>query len=161
MAEKSKSETMKETTTGVFALAVLGLLGYFYLSGGDPEPPKTAVPLEGAIAPAMTAEEIAAQKQAEKEAAAEKAKAKMYGHHCLSAWDGSMPAFERLVAEHIIDNESYDLESTVTYPVNEEGRNSILTTFKARNGLGGMVPGRAFGSFNNETCGDVTLETME
>jgi hypothetical protein len=184
MVEKSSSEKTKESIIGLFVLVILIVGGYYYFfSKSDtasiteavavavpavveavpvrpmqvPTEVPTPVPSPEEIAPKAPdalEEEVAAREE-------ERLHDLKYGFHCLRSWDGSMPDFDKLVLEQIADRDSYELDKTSTYPVDVNGRNQIMTTFRARNALGGMVFGKAVGSFDNKTCKGIKLDFVE
>ncbi len=118
-------------------------------SAGQPEPAEVA-PIE---VPTDDAEQLAA--------AAERANNERYSVYCLSLWDGSHDRFVESVKEAINDPDSFEHDETRTWPVNAEGRNTIVMNFRARNALGGMVRVKAAGSFNNDPCSDVRIDLIE
>jgi hypothetical protein len=114
----------------------------------------------------VSAEESApagsAAAEAESSATAEeRANNERYGVYCLSLWDGSHDGFVAAVKDAINDPASFEHDSTRTWPVNAEGRNTILMNFRARNALGGMIRVKAAGSFDNDSCSDVRIDLIE
>jgi len=168
MSSKDKA-TPKETAMGFAVLGVIGIIGWNWMFGDDdaPVPPPATVeaPVAPEPAPAVTmpAEPApaAAPTSPTPEELAEKARAKSYGHHCLSVWDGSHPAFIRAVKATLNDAGSFDHLETITWPVRPDGRNAIVMQFTARNGFGGVVKAKAAGSFDNESCDQVQLDVVE
>jgi hypothetical protein len=129
----------------------------------EAEPPVTA-PLAEAISPVpvqVSAEEERIAAAEEATAAEEAAHDQKYGFTCLSLWDGSHERFVDAVKDAINDPDSFEHDETRTWPVNAEGRNTIVMNFRARNALGGMVRVKAAGSFDNVSCGNVRIDVME
>ncbi len=110
---------------------------------------------------AKSAQLAAEQKAAQEQAAAEAERDRKYGFRCLDFWDGSHPGIVRAVKAQLNDPDSFQHDETKVYPVNEEGRNAAFMTFRARNGFGGMVRGKALGSFDNATCDDARAEVLD
>ena len=103
-----------------------------------------AAPAEVTVAPPQpTPEEVAA-----------KEKELLYGQHCLSLWDGSHSELVKLVKRRLNDPDSFDHVETTTWPVRDDGRNSIMMTFRAKNGFGGVITSKAMGSINGLDCSD-------
>ncbi len=105
---------------------------------------------------AAAAEEAAAKEEAERaeeaRIAAEKAETNRKGFHCLSAWDGSMPALERYVEDNLRDPDSYEHIETRIAPVSADGTHTVIMKYRARNGFGGMTIGYASGEITNKGC---------
>jgi len=90
----------------------------------------------------------------EAEAAAEvaaKAEEKRKGFHCLSAWDGSHPGVKRYVEERMRDPDSFEHIETRISPVNN-GEHTLIMSYRARNGFGGMTVGKAVATIQNNGC---------
>ncbi len=119
--------------------------------------------LEAEAARAKVADEAAAALRAQERASAdaEAAETQKYGHHCLSIWDGSHPDVVRQVKRLLNDPDSFEHDGTSTWPVNAEGDNTVLMQFRARNGFGGMVKGRATGTFDNASCETADIKIVE
>lgn len=138
---------------GIIGIAVIGVVGYAWLKSGDQaaatETSKVLVTEEQSVAPKPSAQEVAEQERVLR-----------YAHNCLSVWDGSHPAFERNVAAMLNDPNSIDHVETVTWPRREDGRSSIMMTFRAANGFGGTVTAKARGSINSEDCSDAIVDEI-
>lgn len=93
-----------------------------------------------------------AQRAEEARIAAEKAETNRKGFHCLSAWDGSMPALERYVEDNLRDPDSYEHIETRIAPVSADGMHTVIMKYRARNGFGGMTIGYASGEITNKGC---------
>ncbi len=123
---------------------------------------------ERAAAEKAEAERLASETKAAEEAAAARAEAKAaedarekrYGFHCLSGWDGSHLDLVSEVKRRLNDPRSFEHAETRTWSVTPEGRNQILMTYRARNGFGAMMLGKAVGTFDNETC-DIDVESID
>ena len=89
---------------------------------------------------------------ADAEKAAEEAKTKRAGFHCLSAWDGNHEGLEELIRANLNDPGSMETEETRITPVNKNGEHSISLEFTAKNALGGRVRNTAAGTVDNATC---------
>lgn len=113
------------------------------------------------VEPSLTPAELASAEAERVAAAEEAAHDQKYGFTCLSLWDGSHDAFVAAVKKTLNDPDSFEHEGTKTWPVNTEGRNTILMTFRARNGFGGVIRAKAAGSFDNKTCEDVRVDLAE
>lgn len=94
------------------------------------------------------------------EKAAEGAHERQYGFHCLSAWDGSHRAFKQAVRSALRAPDSFEHITTETYPVDARGQNTIVMSYRAQNGFGGMNVAQAIGAFSNTTC-DARVEMIE
>ncbi|RBO54038.1 hypothetical protein DSD19_06130 [Rhodovulum sp. BSW8] len=98
-----------------------------------------------------------AAKKAEQERIAADAKAaaeaedRRKGFHCLSGWDGSHPAFKRIVKNSMRDPDSFEHVDTLVGPVTN-GWHAIRMVYRARNGFGGMNVGEAIGRYRNDDC---------
>jgi hypothetical protein len=101
---------------------------------------------------AEAARVAAAEAAAKAEEEAAQARIRLYGHHCLSAWDGAHSDFEAQVTRLMRDPDSFEHIQTRTGPVNEQGNNPIWMDYRARNGFGGMNVGTAIGWIDNRTC---------
>ncbi|MBK5923743.1 hypothetical protein CCR90_08095 [Rhodovulum sulfidophilum] len=101
--------------------------------------------------------EAEAAERAEQERIAAEAKAaaaaenRRKGFHCLSAWDGSHPAFKRIVKNSMRDPDSFEHVGTRVGPVTG-GWHEIRMVYRARNGFGGMNVGEAVGRYRNNDC---------
>lgn len=182
--KQQKSSKLQEFRDGVIGLAILVALGFWgwsWLTGADGAEPATVtapspedaarqeeaakkraeaerVEADQLAAAAKTAEEAEKVKAAQK--AEEDAHAKRYGFNCLSGWDGSHRGLVDAVKKNLNDPRSFEHDETRTWPVNEDGRNRILMTYRAKNGFGALMLGKATGSFDNTTC-NVLLESAE
>jgi hypothetical protein len=112
-------------------------------SAAATEEPTSTASAAPAAPPQPTPEEVAA-----------KERELLYGQHCLSLWDGSHPEFVKQVKRRLNDPDSFDHVETVTWPVRDDGRNSIMMTFRAKNGFGGVITSKAMGSINGLDCSD-------
>ncbi|REF69741.1 MULTISPECIES: hypothetical protein [Paracoccus] len=182
---QSKLQEFRDGMIGLLIVVGLVVWGWNWLTG-DAEP-VTAAQVElspeeaaaateaaarKAVAEKAEAERLAAEAEAEAKAAAEatkveaaakakeKAHEKRYGFHCLSGWDGSHRGLVTQVKERLHDPHSFEHDKTQTWPVQPDGRNQILMTYRAKNGFGALMLGKAVGSFDNETC-DVTVDLVE
>lgn len=88
--------------------------------------------------------------------AAPDAETRRKGFHCLSAWDGSHPEFRRSVKSRMRNPKSFEHIETRAAPVSG-GRHTIIMTFRAENGFGGMTVGQAVGSYSNSDCSATIL----
>jgi hypothetical protein len=113
------------------------------------------------LAAAKVAADAAKAEEARRADLAEQADVQRYGHSCLSLWDGSHEGFIRAVKGQLNDPESFEHDDTSTWPMTSEGRNTILMHFRARNGFGGIIRGRASGSFDNQSCDKVIVDFIE
>jgi hypothetical protein len=123
--------------------------------------PAPNVPPVLVAAPQPSPAEVAAAAADQRAAAEERANNERYGVYCLSLWDGSHDRFVDAVKDAINDPDSFEHDTTTTWPVNAEGRNTIIMNFRARNALGGMVRVKAAGSFDNESCSDIRIDLIE
>lgn len=103
--------------------------------------------------------ELERQRVAEAEEQAEQEERRK-GFHCLSAWDGSHTAFKRKVSEAMRNPSSLEHVETRIAPVDDDGQNRVIMTYRAENGFGGMNVGQARGLVDNETC-EVTITAVE
>jgi hypothetical protein len=150
MAKKGSSDTT-EAFQGLILLAVIGLIAFgIFRARDDAE----ATPAETAATADVTVAPPAAPPQPTPEEVAAKEKELLYGQHCLSLWDGSHPEFVNQVKRRLNDPDSFDHVETVTWPVRDDGRNSIMMTFRAKNGFGGVITSKAMGSINGLDCSD-------
>jgi hypothetical protein len=114
----------------------------------EPLAAATDAPAEIAVTPPPAAPQPTPEEVAAKE------RELLYGQHCLSLWDGSHPEFVNQVKRRLNDPDSFDHVETVTWPVRDDGRNSIMMTFRAKNGFGGVITSKAMGSINGLDCSD-------
>jgi hypothetical protein len=153
--QKSKLDEFSDGLKGMVFLVVLGLVGWNWLTDGEKSEAATSQEVQ-----LLTPEE---QARADAEAAtiaAEKAKEKAFGFHCLSGWDGSHTKFVQALNAQLNDPDSFEHEETRTWTVGADGRNKVTMLFRAKNGFGGVIRGRAVGSFDNTTC-DALVEAIE
>jgi hypothetical protein len=152
--------------TLAFFVAFLFQGGKNDASSPAPAAAVAAVPVETApaqepVVAGPTPTELAAA-EAERVAAAEQvAHDQKYGFTCLSLWDGSHDGFVAAVKQTLNDPDSFEHDETKTWPVNAEGRNTILMNFRAKNAFGGTIRVKASGSFDNKTCEDVQVDQIE
>jgi hypothetical protein len=150
MANKGSSDTT-EAFTGLVLLAVIGLIAFGIFSSRDDA---ETTPAETAPTTEVTVTPPPAPPQPTPEEVAAREKELLYGQHCLSLWDGSHPEFVKQVKQRLNDPDSFDHVETVTWPVRDDGRNSIMMTFRAKNGFGGVITSKAMGSINGLNCSD-------
>lgn len=74
------------------------------------------------------------------------------GFHCLSAWDGSHPAFKRAVRDQMREPKSFEHIETRVTAVDKNGYHKIFMSYRARNGFGGMNVGTATGVYASSGC---------
>jgi hypothetical protein len=158
MSKRGPSDT-KEAFQGLILLAVIGLIGFGVFRNRDSaETPPAATE----SAAQVTVTQPPAPPQPTPEEVAAKEKELLYGQHCLSPWDGSHKAFVAQVKQRLNDPDSFDYVETVTWPVRDDGRNSIMMTFRAKNGFGGVITSKAMGSINGLDCSDaIFVEFVE
>ena len=149
---QTKLREFRDGVIGLVALVVLGAIGWNALIGSKDESSSAEATV---VEVQLTPDEIAAREAEEAARAAEKAKELQHGFHCLSGWDGSHRDFVQAVKVQLNDPDSFDHDSTKTWPVNEAGLNVIVMDFRAKNGFGGTIRGKAVGSFDNTTCAPV------
>lgn len=170
---QSKLEEFRDGALGLVVLIGLGFIGWHWLSSGDEPPTAEAVAPpapspqdlaeqarvdEAKRAAAQAAADEAARKEAAERAVAEAAEAEKrateaaYGFHCLSGWDGSHRGFMDAVKQRLNDPDSFEHDETTTWRVREDGQNAILMLFRAKNGFGGVMRGKATGTFDNKSC---------
>ncbi len=159
---------IEETKGVVMALTFIGLVGYFWWNKPPKDEPLPAAavasevsPETAPVVPAPTPSELAAAEAERVAAAEEAAHDQKYGFTCLSQWDGSHDGFVAAVKATLNDPDSFEHDATKTWPVNAEGRNTILMNFRARNGFGGVLRVKASGSFDNQSCEDVRVDLIE
>ncbi|WP_151720186.1 hypothetical protein [Gemmobacter serpentinus] len=178
MPEKKPQSKLQEFRDGMLGLAVLFVLGYVawhWLTGDEELVAEQVLPVVSAEVAAQSevepvevdaaaraeAEQLAATEAAQAaELAAEKAHEAKHGFHCLSGWDGSHRDFVAAVKAQLNDPDSFEHDETRTWPVREDGQNAILMMFRAKNGFGGVVRGKASGTFDNQSCAP-TVQTIE
>ncbi|WP_298337480.1 hypothetical protein [uncultured Erythrobacter sp.] len=86
-------------------------------------------------------------------AAADEAKNRIKGLHCLSSWDGSNRSLVSFVKSGLREPDSFDHVDTLVTPKSEEtGMHGITMTYRARNGFGGVNLSRAIGQVDPNTC---------
>lgn len=81
------------------------------------------------------------------------------GSHCLSGWDGSVPALKEAVKAQLRDPGSFEHIETVIAPQGSDGRHEVMMKYRARNGFGGMTVEYAKASASNFDC-SVRLERI-
>jgi hypothetical protein len=150
MSKKGSSDT-KEGVTGLILLAMIGLIAFgIFRSRNDPAetPTNTDPSTQATVTPSPSPPQPTPEEMAAKE------KELLYGQNCLSRWDGSHEAFVAKVKARLNDPDSFDHVETITWPRRDDGRNSIMMTFSARNGFGGVITSKAMGSINGADCSD-------
>lgn len=109
-------------------------------------------------------EQQRAAERAEQERLAEEARQEQElrrkGFHCLSGWDGSHTTFKRAVREAMRNPSSFEHVETRITPVDENGQHTLIMTYRAENGFGGMNVGEARAIIQNDTC-NATILTIE
>ena len=80
--------------------------------------------------------------------AEEEAEHREKGFHCLSPWDGSHTALERLVKRRLKDPDSYEHVETRVSKKGADGLHSVYMTYRAKNSFGGFVVGTATGKYD-------------
>jgi uncharacterized lipoprotein NlpE involved in copper resistance len=93
--------------------------------------------------------EVKAEKAAK--IAAQKIEDKRKGFHCLSGWDGSHRGVEKYLKANLRDPDSYQHNKTIITSV-KDGKHTLITTYRAKNGFGGYVGGGIVAEIDNETC---------
>lgn len=77
-----------------------------------------------------------------------------YGFHCLESWfrGGRHPGFTKAVIASLAAPDGFEHIETIPYPVDAQGRNRIVMTYRIQNGLDGTHIARASGTFSNRDC---------
>ena len=153
---KSKFDEFSDGLKGLIFLVILGVVGWNWLTSDGEE----AEAAQSQPAAALSTEEKATAVAEAAAKAAEEAKEKAYGFHCLSGWDGSHRGFVDGVKAQLNDPDSFEHDETRTWTVGPDGRNNVTMLFRAKNGFGGVIRGRAVGSFDNATC-EALVEAIE
>lgn len=101
----------------------------------------------------------AAQEEEERRATSEReaearqeAEKRRKGFHCLSGWDGSHSVFSRAVEQRMRDPDSFEHIETRITPVDSRGNHTLIMSYRARNGFGGMTIGSATATIRNSDC---------
>ena len=129
------------STAGCSAILIaLALLGYFLISQ---------------CSATNEAERIETEKQAA--ASTERRKVedvenKRQGFHCLSGWDGSHPDVVSTIKGGLRDPDSFEHIKTIITPANAAGQHQLMMSYRAKNGFGGMMPGRVIATVNHTSC---------
>lgn len=109
-----------------------------------------------ATAKASAAAEAEAKARAEAEA---EAAFQATGRHCLNPFSGANDPLIRLVTRRLRDPDSFEhIETTIT-PV-KDGMHTVVMTYRARNGFGGMNVSQASGLVESATC-TTTILSLE
>lgn len=137
----------------VFALAIVG--GLYAMCGESAE--ERDARLEAEAETARVEAEADAEREAEverleAEAEEEEREKRKKGWHCLSVWDGSHRDVVRQFKRFLRDTDSFEHVDTHTSWVNDDGKHTLTTKFRSRNGFGGMMLGRVQATIDNETC---------
>ena len=103
---------------------------------------------EEGLAAALAAEEVA-KAAAE---AAENAEEVRKGFHCLSRFDGAHTQVKNFAEEQMRDPDSFEHIETRITPVSDDGNHTLIMTYRARNGFGGITEGRVVAEINNDDC---------
>lgn len=74
------------------------------------------------------------------------------GLHCLSGWDGSLPALKEAVKVQLRDPDSFEHVDTVIAPKGSDNRHDIMMKYRARNGFGGLNVEHVKGTVSNIDC---------
>ena len=107
---------------------------------------------EAAAAAERERQEAAAAAERERQERQAELEDRRKGFHCLSAWDGSHPDFKRAVKEMMRNPSSFEHIETRIAPVDDEGNHSLMMTYRAENGFGGMNTGQAFATIRQSDC---------
>ena len=107
---------------------------------------------EAAAAAERERQEAAAAAERERQEKQAKLEERRKGFHCLSAWDGSHSDFKRAVKEMMRNPSSFEHIETRIAPVNDEGNHSLIMTYRAENGFGGMNTGQALATIRQSDC---------
>ena len=99
-------------------------------------------------------EAAAAQVEQEQRAvaAAAEAEKKQSGFHCLSPWDGSHGDLIEWTKDNLNDPNSFEHDETRIAPVTESGEHTLIMTYRAKNGFGGVVRGSIVATIRNSDC---------
>lgn len=118
---------------------------------------RSATPTPTPAAPKKDNSE-AARRVAEKNAvrAAELQRETQSGFHCLSKWDGAHNQLKSLVKERLRNPRSFEHVETRITP-NKDGMHTIVMTFRAENGFGGINVSTAIGTVRNSDCAATLL----
>lgn len=106
---------------------------------------------------AAEAKRLVKKKAAAAAVARKEAEKKRKGFHCLSSWDGSHRAVKKYTEERMRDPDSFEHIETRITPVNENGKHTLLMTYRARNGFGGMTVGEVMATIRNSDCSATVL----
>lgn len=144
-------------------MAAMGYGAYWWFTSEDDPGPTAPEVAQSDVTPQPAQVEAApaAPPQPSPEEIAQKEKDLRYAHNCLSVWDGSHGAFVRLVEAQLNDPDSFDHVETTTWPRRDDGRNQIVMTFRAKNGFGGVVTGKAVGTVTGSDCASAKLDDIQ
>jgi hypothetical protein len=81
------------------------------------------------------------------------------GLHCLSGWDGSLPALNEAVKNQLRDPDSFEHVDTIISPKGSDDRHDIMMKYRARNGFGGLNVEHVKGTVSNVDC-SVRIDQM-
>ncbi|MGO6815315.1 hypothetical protein [Rhizobium leguminosarum] len=84
--------------------------------------------------------------------AEEQKEKKQAGFHCLDYYYGALPALEDAVKETLREPDSFEHVSTRVTPVAADGTHSIVMSYRARNGFGGVNVEEVVGRYSNSDC---------
>lgn len=104
---------------------------------------------ERRIEQAMDEARDRAEEAKEQAAADEEARS---GLHCLSKWNGALPALVNVVEPTMRNPDSFEHIETRITPRDNDGNHNVLMSFRAENGFGGMNVESAFGLVRGSDC---------
>jgi hypothetical protein len=74
------------------------------------------------------------------------------GFHCLSDWNGSQSDVVRSVKANLRNPDSFEHIETRIAPKNKKGEHTLIMTYRAQNGFGGMNVEAVTGVLRNSDC---------
>lgn len=80
---------------------------------------------------------------------------------CLSAWDGAVKGSAGRIKSGLREPDSYEHIGTRLISSDDRGRDEYISSFRARNGFGGMNVELATIIVNRRTCDILTLEVAK
>ena len=151
---RSRGAASKGGPLHTFGMVVIGGAILYALASGE-APTEQELATQAATAEARTAE------RAERDAAraAKDAEDRERGFHCLSPWNGSHPQVVRRVKAGLRDPASFEHIETRVTPANGDGVHRFVMSFRAKNGFGGMNIEQATGTYRQDDCARVVIET--
>lgn len=92
-----------------------------------------------------------------KEQAAKNTEDRRKGFHCIDPFFGYSTALVDAVKARLRDPDSFEHDETSITPAGPDGAHTIIMSFRAKNGFGGVNRSVAVGKLSHESCAVVSV----